>query len=157
MGCVRTQGCLPQSPRPVGCLSLRRAYTSVLDTEGSCRVCVSFNTAAVLLWSPGAQVQCVHKDWVCTSHLWNRNGIAGERSLLRSDNKKTCPNVADDSSLRQAIDVETKRNAGLSRSVTKPDAETSHAPTLQDNSGVPQAVIPLFKVRERSVTLGKCG
>jgi hypothetical protein len=65
--------------------------------------------------------------------------------------------VADDSSLRQAIDVETKRNAGLSRSVTKPDAETSHAPTLQDNSGVPQAVIPLFKVRERSVTLGKCG
>jgi hypothetical protein len=29
--------------------------------------------------------------------------------------RKTCPNVADDSSLRQAIDVETKRNAGSSR------------------------------------------
>jgi hypothetical protein len=43
--------------------------------------------------------------------------------------------VADDSSLRQAIDVETKRNAGLSRSATKPDAETSHTPTTQDNSG----------------------
>jgi hypothetical protein len=36
------------------------------------------------------------------------NGIAGERSLLRSDDKKTCPNVADDSSLRQAKDVELK-------------------------------------------------
>jgi hypothetical protein len=65
--------------------------------------------------------------------------------------------VADDSSLRQAIDVETKRKAGLSRSSTKPDTETSHAPTLQDNNGVPQAVIPLFKVRKRSITLGKCG
>jgi hypothetical protein len=70
MKCVGTQGCLPQSPRPVGCLSLQRAHTSVLDTEGSCRVCVSFNTAAVLLWSPGTLVWCVHKDWVCTSHLY---------------------------------------------------------------------------------------
>jgi hypothetical protein len=69
MGCVGTQGCLLQSPRPVGCLSLQRAHTSVLDTEGSHRVCVSFNTVAIVLWSPGAQVWCVHKDWVCTSHL----------------------------------------------------------------------------------------
>jgi hypothetical protein len=67
------------------------------------------------------------------------------------------PTVADNSSLRQAIDVETKRKAGSSRSSTKPDAETSHAPTLQDNNGVPQTVIPLFKVRKRNVTLGKCG
>jgi hypothetical protein len=85
------------------------------------------------------------------------NGIAGERSLLRSDNKKTCPNVADDSSLRQAIMLKLKGKAGSSRSATKPDAETSHAPTLQDNIGVPQTVIPLFKVRERNVTIGKCG
>jgi hypothetical protein len=55
--------------------------------------------------------------------------------------------VADDSSLRQAIDVETKRNAGSSRSATKPDTETSHAPTTQDSSGTFSAVIPLFKVR----------
>jgi hypothetical protein len=55
--------------------------------------------------------------------------------------------VADNSSLRQAIDVETKRNAGSSRSTTKPDTETSHAPTTQDNSGAFSAVIPLFKVR----------
>jgi hypothetical protein len=54
--------------------------------------------------------------------------------------------VADDSSLCQAIDVETKRKAGLSRSSPKPDTETSHAPTLQDNNRVPQAVIPLFNV-----------
>jgi hypothetical protein len=65
--------------------------------------------------------------------------------------------VADDSSLRQAIIVETKRKAGSSRSSTKPDAETSHAPTTQDNCGVPQAVIPLFKVRKRSVTQGSSG
>jgi hypothetical protein len=42
----------------------------------------------------------------------NEDGIAGERSLLRSDNKKTCPNVADDSSLRQAIRLKLK---GLKR------------------------------------------
>jgi hypothetical protein len=48
--------------------------------------------------------------------------------------------VADDSSLRQAIMLKLKGNAGLSRSSTKPDAETSHAPTLQDNIGVPQAI-----------------
>jgi hypothetical protein len=65
--------------------------------------------------------------------------------------------VADDSSLRQAIMLKLKGNAGLSRSSTKPDTETSHVPTLQDNIGVPQAVIPLFKVRERNVTIGKCG
>jgi hypothetical protein len=65
--------------------------------------------------------------------------------------------VADDSLLRQAIKLKLKGNAGLSRSATKPDAETSHAPTLQDNIRVPQAVIPLFKVRERSVMIGKCG
>jgi hypothetical protein len=46
---------------------------------------------------------------------------------------------------------------GLSRSVTKPDVETSHVPTTQDNSGGPQTVIPLFKVRERKFTLGSCG
>jgi hypothetical protein len=65
--------------------------------------------------------------------------------------------VADDSSLRQAIRLKLKGKAGLSRSSTKPDAETSHAPSLQDNIGVPQAIIPLFKVRKRSVTIGKCG
>jgi hypothetical protein len=65
--------------------------------------------------------------------------------------------VADDSLLHQAIKLKSKGKVGLSRSATKPDVETSHAPTLQDNSGVPQTVIPLFKVRERDVTLGKCG
>jgi hypothetical protein len=35
--------------------------------------------------------------------------------------------------------------------------ETSHTPTLQGNSGVPKAVIPLFKVREGNVMLGKSG
>jgi hypothetical protein len=65
--------------------------------------------------------------------------------------------VADDSLLRQAIMLKLKGNAGSSRSSTKPDAETSHAPTLQDNIGVPQTVIPLSKVRERNVTTGKCG
>jgi hypothetical protein len=65
--------------------------------------------------------------------------------------------VADDSSLHQAIKLKLKGKAGSSRSATKPDAETSHMPTLQDNSRVPQTVIPLFKVRERNVTLGKCG
>jgi hypothetical protein len=44
--------------------------------------------------------------------------------------------VADDSLLRQAKILELKGNVGLSRSNTKPDAETSHAPTAQDNSGV---------------------
>jgi hypothetical protein len=83
MKCVGTQGCLPQSPRPIGCLSLRRAHTSVQDTEGSCRVFVSFNTVAVLLWSPGAQVQCVHKDWVCTSHLkWIEMGSLVSEACL---------------------------------------------------------------------------
>jgi hypothetical protein len=65
--------------------------------------------------------------------------------------------VADDSSLHQAIKLKLKGNVGLSRSSTKPDVETSHTPTLQDNIGVPQAIIPLFKVRERNVTIGKCG
>jgi hypothetical protein len=41
--------------------------------------------------------------------------------------------VADDSLLRQAKILELKGKAGLSRSNTKPDAETSHAPTTQDN------------------------
>jgi hypothetical protein len=36
------------------------------------------------------------------------NEIAGERSLLRSDDKKTCPNVADNSLLRQARKLELK-------------------------------------------------
>jgi hypothetical protein len=40
---------------------------------------------------------------------------------------------------------------------TKPDVETSHVPTLRDNSGLPQDIIPLFKVLKRSVMLGKCG
>jgi hypothetical protein len=54
--------------------------------------------------------------------------------------------------------IELKGNKmGLSRSSTKPDMETSHVPTTQDNSGVPQAVIPLFKVRKRSITLGSGG
>jgi hypothetical protein len=56
--------------------------------------------------------------------------------------------VADDSSLRQAKILELKGKAGLSRSNTKPDTETSHTPTTQDNSGAFQAIIPLFKVRE---------
>jgi hypothetical protein len=65
--------------------------------------------------------------------------------------------VVDDSSLRQAIMLKLKGKAGLSRSSTKPDTETSHVPTLQDNIGVAQAIIPLFKVIERSITIGKCG
>jgi hypothetical protein len=46
---------------------------------------------------------------------------------------------------------------GLSSSITKPDTEKSHMPTTQDNSGVPQAIIPLFKVRERKFMLGSSG
>jgi hypothetical protein len=65
--------------------------------------------------------------------------------------------VADDSSLHQAIKLKLKGRAGLSRSSTKLDVETSHAPTTQDNCGVPQACIPLFKVRKRSVTQGSSG
>jgi hypothetical protein len=71
--------------------------------------------------------------------------------------RKTCPNVADDSSLRQAIDVETKRNAGLSRSSTKPDAETSHTPTTQDNSGAFCSRYTFIQGKKRGVTLGSCG
>jgi hypothetical protein len=88
MKCVRTQGCLLQSSRPIGCLSLRRARTSVQDTEGSCHVCVSFNTAAILLWSPGAQVRCVHKDWVCTSHLMDRMGLLVSEACLGAITRK---------------------------------------------------------------------
>jgi hypothetical protein len=44
--------------------------------------------------------------------------------------------VADNSSLRQAKELELKGKASLSRSNTKPDAETSHAPTTQDNCGL---------------------
>jgi hypothetical protein len=55
--------------------------------------------------------------------------------------------VADDSLLHQARKLTLKGKVGLSRSKSKPDAETSHAPTTQDNSGVFSAVIPLFKVR----------
>jgi hypothetical protein len=65
--------------------------------------------------------------------------------------------VADDSSLRQAIGVETKRNAGSSRSATKPDAETSHAPTTQDNSGVFYSRYTFIQGKKRGVTLGSCG
>jgi hypothetical protein len=39
--------------------------------------------------------------------------------------------VVDDSSLHQARRIETKRKAGLSRSVSKPDMETSHVPLLK--------------------------
>jgi hypothetical protein len=46
---------------------------------------------------------------------------------------------------------------GSSSSTTKPDAETSHVPTTQDNSRVPQAIIPLFEVREREFMLGSSG
>jgi hypothetical protein len=65
--------------------------------------------------------------------------------------------VADDSSLRQAIDVETKRKAGLSRSSTKPDAETSHVPTTQDNSGAFYSRYTFVQGKKRGVTLGSCG
>jgi hypothetical protein len=65
--------------------------------------------------------------------------------------------VADDSSLRQAIDVETKRNAGSSRSATKPDAETSHAPTTQDKSGAFYSRYTFIQGKKRVVTLGSCG
>jgi hypothetical protein len=71
--------------------------------------------------------------------------------------RKTCPNVADDSSLRQAKDVETKRNAGSSRSVPKPDAETSHAPTTQDNSGTFYSRYAFVQGKKRGVSLGSCG
>jgi hypothetical protein len=65
--------------------------------------------------------------------------------------------VADNSSLHQARKLELKGKVGSSRSISKPDVETSHAPTTQDNCRVPQACIPLFKVRERSVTQGSSG
>jgi hypothetical protein len=65
--------------------------------------------------------------------------------------------VADDSSLRQAKDVETKRNAGSSRSVPKPDAETSHAPTTQDNSGTFYSRYAFVQGKKRGVSLGSCG
>jgi hypothetical protein len=44
--------------------------------------------------------------------------------------------------------LKLKGKVGLSRSTTKPDMETSHVPTTQDNSGAFLAIIPLFKVRE---------
>ncbi len=50
---LRLQGFLPLNPQ---------GMANVSDH-------LSFNTAAILLWSPGAQIWCVHKDWVCTSHL----------------------------------------------------------------------------------------
>jgi hypothetical protein len=52
---------------------------------------------------------------------------------------------------------ETKRNAGLSRSATKPDAETSHAPTTQDNSGAFYSRYAFVQGKKRGVTLGSCG
>jgi hypothetical protein len=83
--------------------------------------------------------------------------IANSPIPFSQEHPVNTPVVADDSSLRQAIMLKLKGKAGSSRSATKPDAETSHVPTLQDNIGVPQTVIPLFKVRERNVTIGKCG
>jgi hypothetical protein len=52
---------------------------------------------------------------------------------------------------------ETKRNAGLSRSATKPDVETSHAPTTQDNSGAFYSRYAFVQGKKRGVTLGSCG
>jgi hypothetical protein len=49
---------------------------------------VSFNTAAVLLWSPGALVWCVHKDWVCTSHLWDKMGLLVSEACLGAITRK---------------------------------------------------------------------
>jgi hypothetical protein len=66
-------------------------------------------------------------------------------------------NVADDSSLRQAINVETKRNAGSSRSSTKPDAETSHAPTTQTIVERFYSRYTFVQGKKRVVTLGSCG
>jgi hypothetical protein len=63
----------------------------------------------------------------------------------------------DDSSLDQARKNGLKGKSGLVKFGTKPDMETSHVPTLQDNSRVSQAITPLFKVRERRFTLGKSG
>jgi hypothetical protein len=75
--------------------------------------------------------------------------------VIREDNKRGT--VADDSSLRQAKDVETKRNAGLSRSVPKPDTETSHAPTTQDSSGTFYSRYAFVQGKKRGVSLGSCG
>jgi hypothetical protein len=48
--------------------------------------------------------------------------------------------------VKQKIELKGMRARQDKRS--KPDAETSHAPTTQDNSGTFQAVMPLFKARE---------
>jgi hypothetical protein len=52
----------------------------LLGTE-SC-ICVSFNTVAILLWSPGTQVWCIHKDLVCTSHLKDRMKLLAIKACL---------------------------------------------------------------------------
>jgi hypothetical protein len=40
---------------------------------------------------------------------------------------------------------------------TKPDAETSHAPTTQDNSGAFYSRDAFVQGKKRGVTLGSCG
>jgi hypothetical protein len=78
----------------------------------------------------------------------NRNGIAGERSLLRSDTRKTCPNVADDSSLRQAIRLKLKgmKRARQDRqpSLTRRQVTRLQLKTIVERS---TAVMPLCKAR----------
>jgi hypothetical protein len=66
--------------------------------------------------------------------------------------------VADDSSLRQAKDVETKRieraRQDLHPSLTRRQVTRLLLKTIAECL---QAVIPLFKVRKRSVTQGSSG
>jgi hypothetical protein len=78
---------------------------------------------------------------------WDGEGECGGGQVVGPYEGMHGEAVADDSSLRQAIKLKLKGRAGSSRSTTKPDAETSHAPTTQDNSGAFSAVIPLSKVR----------
>src|ERR1700677_2468205 len=88
---MRTQGCLPQSSRPVGCLSLQRALYTVQLTGGSCRVCVSFNTAAVLPFFAGTMQRCTSTRQVCTKIPRIDDETAG--NYASSVKVRTCPNV----------------------------------------------------------------
>jgi hypothetical protein len=66
--------------------------------------------------------------------------------------------VADDSSLRQAIDVETTRNVKRARQDLQPSLTRRQVTRLQLKTIVERstAVMPLFKARRRVVTLGSC-
>jgi hypothetical protein len=94
MDVTGTQGCLPQSPQPVGCLSLQRAHSSVLLLLQAVTSQHYFSWVTATQEVQGMQEWCVSQDWLCTNHLGKDEEITGEQTRVKSNVKETCPNVA---------------------------------------------------------------